>query len=42
MDLFKHFYTIDEDYSKKLRLAQLELKKTSDILRWGSFQIYGL
>lgn len=41
LDLFKHFYTIDEDYPKKLRLAQLEIK-TENILQWGGFQIYGI
>lgn len=42
IDLFKLFYTANGDYPKKLRLAQLELKKTMHILRWGAFQIYGL
>ena len=42
LNLFKHFYTLDEDYPKRLRLAQLELKKTKNLLQWGGFQIYGL
>lgn len=42
-ELFKKFYSFDGDYSKRLRLAQLELKKDGkDIFYWGNFQIYGI
>lgn len=41
--IFKYFYDSTEEYSKRLRLAQLELKKEKDdLLRWGGFQIYGI
>lgn len=42
-ELFKKFYSIDGDYSKRLRFAQLELKENGeDIFYWGNFQIYGI
>lgn len=41
-EFFENFYSIDGDYSKRLRLTQLELKKEHDIFYWGNFQIYGV
>lgn len=41
-ELFKIFYSITGDYSKRLQLAQLELKKNYDLFYWGNFQIYGI
>ena len=43
MKIFKYFYDSTEEYSKRLRLAQLQLKKEKDdLLHWGGFQIYGI
>lgn len=41
-ELFKIFYSTNENYSKRLQLAQLELKKNHDLFYWGNFQIYGI
>lgn len=41
-DLFKNFYRLDGTYGERLRESQLILKKTSNILEWGPFQIYGI
>lgn len=41
-ELFKIFYSTTGDYSKRLQLAQQELKKNNNIFYWGNFQIYGI
>ena len=41
-ELFKIFYSTNGNYSKRLQLAQLELKKNHDLFYWGNFQIYGI
>ena len=41
-ELFKIFYSTNGNYSKRLQLAQIELKKNNDLFYWGNFQIYGI
>lgn len=40
--LFEIFYSMNDEYSKRLRLAELKLKEEFNILEWGAFQIYGI
>lgn len=42
LELFKHFYPVENNYSTCLRNSQLILKDRYDIYKWGAFQIYGL